>query len=313
MSFLYDVESSSGNTGRGLIVVKVVRESVPNYPVVDDTVLTAETRDDFPSGVDVLTDRRHWSGGDVGDLEVALWGDPPGVDGRRPRPCAASCPQTTQVIPFAVTGEGADGRGHDLRVPARARRRRSLAGAAVASAAPPEVTELESVSFDMTALVAKPRGSTPRGRRRRARVGRPQRRLVHGRIRHRPSATTRAPGRPGWMRARFRSGSPGRTTGPTSRCRSSCARSIPQPELRAGSMTVGPGETATFDLRNMTSWQLREDWSGIRYALDYSGSAFEVSLDGSTVTVVGADRAVPGSEEAASSRSRATPRSRRCG
>jgi len=29
MSFLYDVESSSGNTGRGLIVVKVVRESVP--------------------------------------------------------------------------------------------------------------------------------------------------------------------------------------------------------------------------------------------------------------------------------------------
>ena len=58
MSFLYDVESSSGNTGRGLIVVKVVRESVPNYPVVDDTVLTAETREDFPSGVDVLTDQR---------------------------------------------------------------------------------------------------------------------------------------------------------------------------------------------------------------------------------------------------------------
>jgi hypothetical protein len=35
MSFLYDVESSSGNTGRGLIVVEVVRESVPNYPVVE--------------------------------------------------------------------------------------------------------------------------------------------------------------------------------------------------------------------------------------------------------------------------------------
>ena len=68
----------------------------------------------------------------------------------------------------------------------------------------------------------------------------------------------------------------------------------PQPELRAGSMTVGPGETATFDLRKMTTWQLREDWEGIRYALDYAGSAFDVSLEGSIVTVVGADRAVPG-------------------
>ena len=73
----------------------------------------------------------------------------------------------------------------------------------------------------------------------------------------------------------------------------------PQPVLKAGSMTVGPGETATFDLRNMTSWQLREDWEGIRYAVDYSGSAFDVSLDGSIVTVVGADRALPGAEEAA--------------
>ena len=49
----------------------------------------------------------------------------------------------------------------------------------------------------------------------------------------------------------------------------------------------------------MTTWQLREDWSGIAYALDYAGAAFDVSLDGSTVTVVGADRAVPGAEEAA--------------
>ena len=67
----------------------------------------------------------------------------------------------------------------------------------------------------------------------------------------------------------------------------------PQPELRPGSLTVGPGETATFDLRNMTGWQLgREDWAGIRYALDYSGSAFSsVTLDGSVVTVTGADRA----------------------
>ena len=79
MSYLYDVESSSGNTGRGLIVVKVVRESVPDYPVVADTVLTAETREQFPRGVDVLAGKATWSGGDVSDLKVALWGDPEGV------------------------------------------------------------------------------------------------------------------------------------------------------------------------------------------------------------------------------------------
>ena len=93
MSFLYDVESSSGNTGRGLIVVKVVRESVPNYPVVDDTVLTAETRDDFRTGVDVLTGRASWSGGEVRDLDGGPVGRPAGRHGRRLGRCAASCPR----------------------------------------------------------------------------------------------------------------------------------------------------------------------------------------------------------------------------
>ena len=108
MSFLYDVESSSGNTGRGLIVVQVVRESVPNYPVVDDTVLTAETREDFPTGVDVLTDQATWSGGDVDDLTLSLWGNQQGVtvDGWELR---GELPETTRVIPFAVTGDGPSG------------------------------------------------------------------------------------------------------------------------------------------------------------------------------------------------------------
>jgi hypothetical protein len=73
----------------------------------------------------------------------------------------------------------------------------------------------------------------------------------------------------------------------------------PQPVLRAASLTVGPGETATFDLRDMTTWQLREDWAGVLYSVDYAGSSFDVTIEGSTVTVTGADRAVPGAEDAA--------------
>ena len=65
------------------------------------------------------------------------------------------------------------------------------------------------------------------------------------------------------------------------------------------SLTVGPGETATFDLTQMTTWQLREDWGGIEYAVAHAGPAFTVSQEGSTVTITGADRAVPGAEEVA--------------
>jgi hypothetical protein len=296
MSFLYDVESSSGNTGRGLIVVQVVRESVPNYPVVDDTVLTAETREDFPDGVDVLTSRASWSGGDVDDLRVSLWGDPAGVsvDGRK---IAGQLPETTRIVPFAITGDGPDGEVTTyafLRVPGDD----DLALTLRASAAAPEVIELESVSFDMAALVARPRGSI-------LEVGDDVR--ASG-ARDGASCAVEA-----GTAVRYDSGAgapwtdacqvPVRLAGQSDWTYLSVpivVRALdPQPELRAGSLTVGPGETATFDLRDMTSWQLREDWSGIRYAIDYAGSAFEVSLDGSTVTVVGGDRAVPGSEEAA--------------
>ncbi|WP_461475005.1 Ig-like domain-containing protein [Microbacterium sp. HJ5] len=296
MSFLYDIESSSGNTGRGLMVVKVVRENVPDYPVVADTILTAETREDFPEGVDVLDDKAAWSGGDVSDLEVSLWGDPGGVavDGWE---LSGELPEITRLIPFAVTGEGASGDVTTyafLRVPGDD----DLALTIRAGAPSPEVTELESVTFDMTDLVAKPRGS-------RLEVGTDVR--VSG------ARTDAACAVESGATVRYDSG-------PGAPWADSCQVPVrlegqedwtylsvpiivnaldPQPVLRPGSMTVGPGETATFELRDMTTWQLRQDWGGIDYGLDYTGSAFDVSLEGSTVTVTGADAAVPGSEEAA--------------
>ncbi|KRB38527.1 Ig-like domain-containing protein [Microbacterium sp. Root180] len=296
MSFLYDIESSSGNTGRGLIVVEVVRESVPDYPIVADTSLSAETREDFPDGVDVLDGKATWSGGDVSDLELSLWGaaDEVTADGWE---LSGPLPAKSRVIPFAVTGEGSSGEVTTyafLRVPGDD----DLALALRTGFSSPEVTELESVSFDMADLVAKPRGS-------RIEVG----------------GDVRASGARGEAECSVGSGTTVRyDAGAGAPWVDSCRVPVrlegqddwtylsvpitvipldPQPVLRPGSMTVGPGETARFDLRDMTTWQLREDWDGIVYSLDYSGSAFDVSLDGSTVTVTGADRAVPGFEEAA--------------
>ena len=84
MSYLYDVVSESGNTGRGLIVVKAVRESVPDYPVVADTLLTAETRDRFARGVDVVSGKVAWTGGDVDDLALRAVGRAAGRQCRGP-------------------------------------------------------------------------------------------------------------------------------------------------------------------------------------------------------------------------------------
>lgn len=295
MSYLYDVESDSGNTGRGLIVVKVVRESVPDYPIVADTVLSAESRDDFPTGVDVLADKVTWSGGEISDLELSLWGDQSGVTVDRWR-LSGDLPATTRVIPFAVTGEGTSGEVTTyafLRVPGDD----DLSLALKAGTPPVEVTELESATFDMVDLVSKPRGlDIEVGGDVRASGARTEASCtVTG-----TSVTYDSGARAPWVDA---CEVPVRLVGQDEWTYLSVPITVialdPQPELRPASMTVGPGETATYSLRNMTTWQLREDWDGIEYAVEYGGSAFEVALNGNEVTVTGADAAVPGSEEAA--------------
>ncbi|TDN90606.1 Ig-like domain-containing protein [Microbacterium sp. BK668] len=296
MSFLYDVASTSGNTGRGLIVVKVVRDSVPDYPVVTDTVLTVENREDFEKGVDVLDGKATWSGGDAEQLTVSLWGDPAGVsvDGRE---ISGTLPPTTRIIPFAVTGEGADGPVTTfafLRVPGDD----DLSLALRSGAQTPTVAELESVSFDMASLVARPPGAQLEvGEELRTSGARAEASCSH------ESGTA----------VRYDSGAgapwadacqvPVRLAGQEDWTLLSVPIVVlaldPQPELHPASLTVGPGETTTFDLEQMTTWQLREGWGDIRYAVDYAGSAFEVTQSGSTLTVTGADRAVPGTEDAA--------------
>jgi hypothetical protein len=295
MSFLYDVESSSGNTGRGLIVVRVVRESVPDYPVVADTVLTVETRDDFVRGVDVLGGKVTWSGGDVADLELSLWGDPDGVSVQGSR-LRGPLPPATRLIPFAVTGESTSGEVASfgfLRVPGDD----DLALTLRAGAASPEATELESTTFDMASIVARPRASALEvGTEIRASGARIEAACtLHAGTVVRYDAGAGAP----WVDA---CQVPVRLAGQDDWTYLSVPIVVhardPQPELRPGSITVGPGETAAFDLRNMTTWQLREDWNGIAYAVEHSGTAFDVTQEGSVLTVTGADRAVPGSEEA---------------
>ncbi|GAA5034696.1 Ig-like domain-containing protein [Microbacterium fluvii] len=297
MSFLYDVESDSGNTGRGLIVVKAVRESVPDYPVVSDTVLTAETRDDFPRGVDVLAGKVAWSGGEVSDLTLSLWGDQDGVvvDGASLR---GALPARSRIVPFAVTGEGASGEVTTyafLRIPGDDDVTLSLRSGTPAVA----VDELASTTFDVTKLIAGPRDAVIEvGDAVRASGAREEGVCtLESRTSIRYDAGQGAP----WTDA---CQVPVRIAGQEDWTYVSVPIAVtaldPQPELRPASLTIGPGESAGFDLRTMTTWQLgREDWGDIDYAVDYAGSAFRIEQSGSTLTVTGADDATPGAEDVA--------------
>lgn len=297
MSFFYDVISESGNTARGLIIVKVVREAVPDYPVITDTVLTAETRESFHSGVDVVAGKVAWSGGDVAGLELSLWGEPDAVSVRG-RTLRGELPEHTRIIPFALHGVGTDAQEvvsyGFLRIPGTLDQRLALRTGLV----PQEVTERESVRFDMASLVAVPRGmtmvvgadSTASGARRGAQCA-PEGGTV---IRY--DAGEGAP----WADACI---VPVRLTDADEWTYLSVPISVtavePQPILRPASLTVGPGESIDYDLTTLTTWQWKQDWASLAYAAGPAGTAFTLALNGTTLTVRAADRAVPGTEESA--------------
>ena len=164
--------------------------------------LSAETREDFPRGVDVLTDKATWSGGEVTDLTLSLWGEPEGVtvDGDELR---GTLPATTRVIPFAVTGKGQGGDVTTyafLRVPGDD----DLELALKSGARSPEVDELRVGHFPDGRSGGQAPGQSPRGRSGCPRLRCPRRRDLRHRAGQQSSATTPARARRGSTRARCR-------------------------------------------------------------------------------------------------------------
>ncbi len=295
MSYLYDVESDSGNTARGLVVVRVVREAVPDYPIVADTVLTAETRDDFVQGVDVVSGKVRWTGGDISGLTLSLWGAPADleVDGTT---ISGPLPVTSRIVAFELTGEGSSGPVTTygfLRIPGERDVKLALRGGASAQ----EVTEGRSKNIDVAALVPVPDGTRLQVSPDVAASGaRPQGscELVSGTT-VRYEAGLAAP----WADACY---VPVRLAGTQEWSVVAIPIRVlavaPQPQLRGGALTIAPGASADFDLRTLTSWQGRDEWDRIAYAIDYTGSSFAIDAQDGRLTITGTDRAVPGTQEA---------------
>lgn len=298
MSFLYDVTSSSGNTGRGLIVVKVVRETVPDYPIVADTLLTVQNRDSFASGVDVLSGKVTWTGGDTSTLSLKAWGGKGtgdvSVNGQS---VSGELTDKARVVPFAVTGDLVDGTPITtyafVRVPAADDVTVSLRPGIAAQ----EVREKESITFDMASLVVMSRTSELEVSPNTAATG------VRAQAACTPSGGTNitytAGEGPPWNDMCV---VPVRAAGQEDWAFLSVPIHVqalaPVPILRSASVTVTPGASDSFDLASITSWEGREDNANIRYAIDAPAGDFTVSQEGSVVSFRAADTALPGRETA---------------
>ena len=296
-SYSYTVRNDDGDTAIGLIVVKVVRGPVPDYPVVRDTALTIETREAFPRGVDVLSGKVSWRNGDVSGLTLSLWGTHPGieVDGWR---ISGAVPDETLLIPFEVSGTAFDGTEvvsyGFLRVPGDRDVRLSLRSALSTL----DVRENESVELDLAEAVAVPAGQTLEVDGGGVRAGGARAggacTLVSGTT-VRYSAGAGAP----WADTcvvPVKLGIQDQYTFLTVRI--VVEAEIPQPVLRSASLGVSPGASAEYDLRGMVGWAGKEDWDSLQYAAAYRGDQFDVTQTGSIVSVTARDAARPGREEA---------------
>jgi len=297
-SFAYTVENADGDSAIGLIVVKVIRQPVADAPIITDTVLDLETREQFPRGVDVVTGKVRWATGSVSALSLSLWGSQPGVSVNGNR-LAGPLPQSTRIIPFQLAGAGFDGSEATsygfLRVPGEDDLRLALKSTVAAL----EVNEGESLTFDMSRLVAAPASA--------------ELQLLDSQV--------RASGVRTGSSCEVTSGTSIRyTAGAGAPWRDSCTVPIrlstqtaytyltvplriiadePQPELRPAAVTVSPGETLQFDLTKMVSWTGGENWAELQLQVEPGGESFATQLDDTMLTIRGADRVKPGEQQTA--------------
>lgn len=300
-SFTYTVVNESGDTAIGLIVVRVIREAVTDTPVVSDTILDLETREQFPRGVDVVTGKTSWATGKVADLKLSLWGNPTDVNANGWK-VAGALPQTSRIIPFMLTGVGFDGKEVSsfafLRVPGEDDLRLALRS----NLPTLTVNEGDKIEFDMSKLVLAPANTSLRILESGVRASSVRKdstcSLVSGTV-IRYTASKGAPWRDSCT-------VPIRLTSQNVYTYLTVPISIeadkPQPELRPAAVTVSPGETVTYDLKQMVTWTGGEDWSALRIAVDAGGSDFTTELSGTTLTIRGADRVRPGTQQAATVR-----------
>ncbi|TFB75951.1 hypothetical protein E3O06_04775 [Cryobacterium glaciale] len=300
LTFVYSVTNANDDVAQGLIVVKIVRTSVPDYPVVIDTTLALDERDAFPDGVDVVTDKVSWNSGDVSDLTLTLWGSHPGLEVSGWK-ISGDVPDEGLLAPFALTGpnfQGVEVTTYGfLRIPAKD----AIIIALKKGNVDQNVREDASVTFDLTSLVLIPAGTTLElqrtGIRSSGERGRATCTFDSG-TRVTYSAGSDAP----WTDSCT---VPARIDGQEDYTQLVVPIVVepldPQPELRPAALTASPGsEAIRYDLSHMVEWQGKGDVPALTFAIDFTSDQFTVQQDGAILTIGVADNAVAGREAAVS-------------
>lgn len=302
VSFKYTVRSSkSKSTADGLIVVQVSERIGLQAPAITDTVLSVRDRADFQrSGVDVVTDRVRWAGGDVGALELSLWGSAAerySVSGSK---ILGSYRAEGDLVPFRLAGLDATGAEVEsfgfLIVPPLDELRLTLRP----GLPPISVDEDKSIDVNVADMLDLGPGdtveldqsafSTQRGQASCQATGTTTLRYTAGKEAPWSDSCT--------VRVRL------------AEQRSYTALALPisvvprEPvvQLNPLTRTIAPGETQTIDLVDMVGWQGGREGqvSSLQWQLAPVGGSFEVTASGSQVQVLARADAVPGAQQAAS-------------
>lgn len=279
-SYVYTaVSQTSFSSAEGLIVVGVTDAPSADAPLVEDTVVTAQTRGRLAAGLDVVSDRVQWASGDISGLELAIWGPSASrytVDGWR---IAGPLPAAGTLVPFSLTGStpaGAEVVTYGfLRIPAFDDMRIQLRPGTLPLSVPEEQSR-EAAVRDMLDLVASDDVEIRRDdaftvqRTNAGCVPVSGTRVSYSAGREAPWTDTctvpvRIAGQDTWTLL----GIP-----------VLIEPKDPQALLTSISRTVAPGATDTVDLyAQMTSWEGGRvgDTAALNYTVDYSGSSFIVT------------------------------------
>ena len=295
-SFIYTVTNPTGDTSSGLIVMKVVRESVPDHPRVVDTYLTIEDRSAFSTGIDVVTGKVTWNSGTIGDLKLSLWQSDSAykVSGWT---IAGALPEQSELIPFKLTGTNVLGTEVStfgfLRIPGK-----DDVILALKSGTPPQtVLENKSTTFDLADLVSVPSGEKLEIDDENIRTA--------GKRAHATCTLD------GTSELTYTSGAgspwvdycavPARLVGQDDYTVLIVAIEVvpetPLPILHSAALTHSPAEVPiTYDLQTMVDWAGNEDDEALKFEHSYSGDQFVVTREGSILTIYAVDVATAGRE-----------------
>jgi large repetitive protein len=299
-SYVYTARSSvSSSTSEGLIVVTVSDQPSVGGLNVSDTVVTARTRNQFATGIDVVTGKVQWPTGNVAGLTLALWGPQAARYTVKGSFISGKLPAAGALVPFSLTG--ADAAGGTvvsygfLRIPAFDDMRVQLKP----DAKPIRVGEQKSVTFDLADEVdVAPNDAIETHKTDSYAVQRAAASCSpHGGTSAQYNAGRNAP----WadsctVPVRI----VGQHTWTMLAVPITIAPKSPQAILSSISRTVAPGATETVDLYGaLTTWEGDRvgDKSVLNYTTVFSGSAFIVTQSGTSVSIVARADAAPGTRD----------------